>query len=263
MLDAEARGNGTVDARAEVRAPAATAGYTQRRRGRVLDTTARYERAVARGQRWWRRTALPPPRVRSRPSDQRSAERRPGDSGSDRQGTDRQEGRAHHQPHRAARTLPGLHADRESHRRVAQDFFRGRAPAPEAHHPERARERAWRIHRPHRRPKRERRRTARRHPFPEGLVEGDQESRRELEAARADLSRSQRGGARAARPGHLRFHRDLGRYRAGVRAHSALLQSLPAGAGQAGQALHQRDAAVRAVRPATRKSTRRSSRKSG
>ena len=30
MLDAEARGNGTVDARAEVRAPAATAGYTQR-----------------------------------------------------------------------------------------------------------------------------------------------------------------------------------------------------------------------------------------
>jgi len=30
MLDAEARGNGTVDARAEVRAPSATAGYTQR-----------------------------------------------------------------------------------------------------------------------------------------------------------------------------------------------------------------------------------------
>ena len=30
MLDAEARGNGTVDARAEVRAPATTAGYTQR-----------------------------------------------------------------------------------------------------------------------------------------------------------------------------------------------------------------------------------------
>ncbi len=30
ILDAEARGNGTVDARAEVRAPAATAGYTQR-----------------------------------------------------------------------------------------------------------------------------------------------------------------------------------------------------------------------------------------
>ena len=30
LLDAEARGNGTVDARAEVRAPASTAGYTQR-----------------------------------------------------------------------------------------------------------------------------------------------------------------------------------------------------------------------------------------
>jgi Rne/Rng family ribonuclease len=30
MMDAEARGNGTIDARAEVRAPAATAGYTQR-----------------------------------------------------------------------------------------------------------------------------------------------------------------------------------------------------------------------------------------
>ena len=30
LLDAEARGTGTVDARAEVRAPAGTAGYTQR-----------------------------------------------------------------------------------------------------------------------------------------------------------------------------------------------------------------------------------------
>ena len=49
-----------------------------------------------------------------------------------------------------------------------------------------------------------------------------------LEAAGADLSRSQRGGARAARPGHLGFFGDLGGHRAGVRAHSALLQSLPA-----------------------------------
>ena len=42
MLDAEARGNGTVDARAEVRAPAGTAGYTQR------SQRSRYDRGYER-----------------------------------------------------------------------------------------------------------------------------------------------------------------------------------------------------------------------
>ena len=45
--------------------------------------------------------------------------------------------------------VPGLHADGEPHRRVAQDCFRRRAPAPEAHHHQRARERAGRLHRAH------------------------------------------------------------------------------------------------------------------
>ena len=116
--------------------------------------------------------------------DQRLAQGRTGNSGPDRERTDRQERRAHHQPHRAAGTFPGLHADGESHRRFAQDFFRGRAPAPEAHHPERARERPRRIHRSHRRAERQRRRTARRYPLPEGLVAGHQESRRELRSRR-------------------------------------------------------------------------------
>ena len=50
-----------------------------------------------------------------------------------------------------------------------------------------------------------------------------------VETAGADLSRFERSGARIARPGHLRFLRDLGRHRAGVRAHSAFLQPLSAG----------------------------------
>jgi len=49
VLDAEARGNGAVDARAEVRPPAATAGYTQRARRPAFD------RRGARGRRGPRR----------------------------------------------------------------------------------------------------------------------------------------------------------------------------------------------------------------
>ena len=49
LLDAEARGNGTVDARAEVRAPAATAGYTQRSQRR--DRPGYERRGGDRGRR--------------------------------------------------------------------------------------------------------------------------------------------------------------------------------------------------------------------
>src|SRR5215472_12432649 len=66
LLDAEARGNGTVDARAEVRAPAATAGYTQR-------SGRRFERQYERrggdrgrrggGRRFRRREAQPVPLI--------------------------------------------------------------------------------------------------------------------------------------------------------------------------------------------------------
>ena len=101
-------------------------------------------------------------------------ERRAGNSGADCQGADRQERRAHHQPHRAARALPGLHADGEPHGRFAQDCFRRRTPAAEAHRDQRARERPRRIHRPHGRGEREGRRAARRHPLPETSVERDQ-----------------------------------------------------------------------------------------
>ena len=44
----------------------------------------------------------------------RPAQARPGDPGPDRQGAHRQEGRAHHQPHRASRPFPGLHAHRHA-----------------------------------------------------------------------------------------------------------------------------------------------------
>ena len=63
---------------------------------------------------------------------QRPAQAGPGDPGADRQGAHRQEGRAHHQPHRAARPLPGLHAHRHPRRRQPQDRLRRGAPAPEA-----------------------------------------------------------------------------------------------------------------------------------
>ncbi len=52
---------------------------------------------------------------------QRPAEAGPGDSGSDRQGTHRQEGRAHHLAHRPAGPLPGLHAHGLAHWREPQD----------------------------------------------------------------------------------------------------------------------------------------------
>ena len=222
LLDAEARGAGTVDARAEVRAPAATAGYTQR----APRPRPGFDRPARRTP--WRWPPLSAPRIAGSSEDQRLAQGRPGDPGADCQGADRQERRAHHQPHRAAGALPGLHADGEPYRSFAQDRVRGRTAAAEAHHDERARERTRRLHRSHRGAERQRRRTARRHSLPERPVERNQDACGGFEAAGADLSRSQRCGARAARPGDLRLFRDLGRYRAGIRAHSALLQPLPA-----------------------------------
>src|SRR5579872_6128022 len=51
LLDAEARGNGTVDARAEVRAPAATAGYTQRTQRPRFERPGYERRGGDRGRR--------------------------------------------------------------------------------------------------------------------------------------------------------------------------------------------------------------------
>jgi ribonuclease G len=68
LLDAEARGNGTVDARAEVRAPAATAGYTQRSQRRF--ERGGYERrdrsrrgGGGGGRRFRRRESAPVPLI--------------------------------------------------------------------------------------------------------------------------------------------------------------------------------------------------------
>jgi Rne/Rng family ribonuclease len=51
LLDAEARGNGTVDARAEVRAPATTAGYTQRTQRPRFERPGYERRGGDRGRR--------------------------------------------------------------------------------------------------------------------------------------------------------------------------------------------------------------------
>jgi Rne/Rng family ribonuclease len=69
LLDAEARGNGTVDARAEVRAPAATAGYTQRTQRPRFDRQGerrggdRGRRGGGGGRRFRRRESAPVPLI--------------------------------------------------------------------------------------------------------------------------------------------------------------------------------------------------------
>jgi Rne/Rng family ribonuclease len=66
LLDAEARGNGTVDARAEVRAPAATAGYTQRTQRPRFERHGYDRRDRGRrggGRRFRRRESQPVPLI--------------------------------------------------------------------------------------------------------------------------------------------------------------------------------------------------------
>ena len=71
LLDAEARGNGTVDARAEVRAPASTAGYTQRTQRPRFERPGYERRGGDRGrrgggggrQRFRRRESAPVPLI--------------------------------------------------------------------------------------------------------------------------------------------------------------------------------------------------------
>jgi Rne/Rng family ribonuclease len=60
MLDAEARGNGTVDARAEVRAPATTAGYTQRAPRPAWERRSQRGRRGGSGRRGFRRRESAP-----------------------------------------------------------------------------------------------------------------------------------------------------------------------------------------------------------
>jgi Rne/Rng family ribonuclease len=63
LLDAEARANGTVDARAEVRAPAATAGYTQRSQRPAPGYDRRNPRGRRGNRRFRRRESTPVPQI--------------------------------------------------------------------------------------------------------------------------------------------------------------------------------------------------------
>jgi len=133
-LAAESGGVGMTEARAEVRAPAGTAGYTQRapRPG--------YDRRPQRGGRRGGGGG----RGRPRRNEQSNI---PLISDLLKEGQEilvqiakepiGKKRRAHYQSHRASRPLSGLYADGESHRRIAQDRFGRRTPAVEAHHPER------------------------------------------------------------------------------------------------------------------------------
>src|SRR3984957_4682534 len=84
-------------------------------------------------------------------ADRRHAEAGPGNYRSDRQRTAGQEGRAHHQPHRAAGPLFGLHADAGPYRRVAKNRFRGRARSFAPFGERRQGYRRRRVYRAHRR----------------------------------------------------------------------------------------------------------------
>jgi Rne/Rng family ribonuclease len=63
MLEAEARGSGTVDARVEVRAPSATAGYTQRAPRPAWERRTQRGRRGSGGRRFRRRESAPVPLI--------------------------------------------------------------------------------------------------------------------------------------------------------------------------------------------------------
>ena len=97
--------------------------------------------------------AIATTRSGARAEDRRAAEGRAGRHRPGGQGAARHEGRAPDLARDPARPLPGVHADRRSHRRLAQDRQPRRARAPARHRPRVPR--AARLHRrrdhPHRR----------------------------------------------------------------------------------------------------------------
>ena len=106
-------------------------------------TAGRSDAAVAGGagrgrrshngrHRWWRPRRAPRPRPRagaraSRREDRTSPQRRTGSSRPGRQRAARDEGRAPDVARDDARTVPGVHADGRSRRRIPQDRIPGRA----------------------------------------------------------------------------------------------------------------------------------------
>ena len=100
--------------------------------------------------------------------------------------------------------VSGLHADREPYRSVAQDRIGRRAPAAEAHRHERAPKRATAAssYAPPRR-MREKTNCGPIFAFSRACGTTSRTRFRGFEATGADLSRSQRSRARAARPGHI------------------------------------------------------------
>ena len=162
----------------------------------------------------------------------RTAQRRPGNHRSDRQGAAGPERRAHHLAHRAARPLRGLHADARTHGRLAQDRQRRRAPAAEAHPAGPRGPDPGRLHHAHRRRRPDRRRDRRRHELPlQPLARHPPEGREEARAGAA-ASRSRHRAAHPARPVDRQLQSHLGRQRRDLREHPALRAALPAGAGQ-------------------------------
>ena len=181
-------------------------------------------------------------------ADRRHAEAGPGNHRADREGAARQEGRAHHQPRRAAGPFSGLHADARSHRRFAQDRFRGRALAPAPSGERREGHRGRRLHRSHRGRQRRTGRSSRRRGIPHAHVVGNQGALRAAQGALASASRPESGGAHSARLHQQRLLGHLGGFRGGVHEGRGLHEPLSAGAREPREALHEGDAGLRGIR---------------
>ncbi len=106
------------------------------------------ERTPSNGLPWPERTsARVAARQQSAGPDLQAAQGGAGNPRADLEGASGDQGCAYYLPHRAARPLPGVHADRRPHRRVAQDLTRRGTPAFEEHHPRKQRLVDRRIHR--------------------------------------------------------------------------------------------------------------------
>ena len=179
--------------------------------------------ALRRGVRRRRRGAAPAPPARpqrQRPpaaEDRHAAARGPGDRGPGRQGPDRHQGRAHHLARLDRGPAPRAHALVAAGRRLAAHRFGSRA-APPARRGEPRPPAGPRLHHPHRRRGRPRRRHRGRRELPDLRLGRDPDPQGRGLRARAALQRALAAAARDPRHGQLedaahrgRRHEDLRR----------------------------------------------------
>ncbi len=203
------------------------------------------------------------PRARSPGSpaaeDRGAAQGRPGDRRPGRQGAARHQGRAPHLARDDAGTVPGVHADGRSHRRVAQDRVARGARPPARHRPRVPR--GARLHRRRHHPHRRRRPAEGGHPRrPRGVpqdLDRDAPAQRVVARAGGAVPGAEHRRAAAARSADRGLPGDPHRQRAGVSARARADRADHAEPGAEGEALLEavsRSSTSTACRP---RSTRR------